>query len=412
MTSSETDFILDISRLLARAGQNVPTGIDRVELAYAQYLLTHMPSHVFFVGLSLTGKMGALPYRLVNTLIASLSKGWNLGDRHHLKRAGIIAHLLKACLLLKRSLPDFTERPVYLLLSHHHLMRTKVIRDFLQQTNALFVPMIHDLIPIEYPEYARPREPGRHKARLRTVISLADAVIVPTQPVRKSLQYYFTDLGRTEIPVWTVSHGVHEQVLQRLSKALPARQTAKPFFIYLSTIEPRKNHLLLLHLWRRMVKQRGKEATPQLILIGKRGWENENILDLLERCPALQELVIEENGLSDEDVAGLLKASNGLLFPSFVEGYGLPVTEAMSLGIPCICADIPVLHEIGEEKLLYIDPLDSLAWQKAIDDFTLRGPLWQAQKERLTNWQPIDWTQSVSEALFHCQSLKTALSRA
>lgn len=191
-----------------------------------------------------------------------------------------------------------------------------------------------------------------------------------------------------------------------MDKFFQKKQELRPFFVYLSTIEPRKNHLLLLHLWRRMVEQRGKEATPYLVLIGKRGWENENILDMLERCPALKDIVFEKNCLSDEDVADLLRNSSGLLFPSFVEGYGLPLAEAMSLGLPCICSDIPVFREVGGDIPLYIDPLDSMNWQKAIDDFSQNGSLWQLQKQKLRNFHPISWTESISIALSQCQNLK------
>ena len=89
----------------------------------------------------------------------------------------------------------------------------------------------------------------------------------------------------------------------------------------LGTIEPRKNHLLLLHLWRELAEALG-DAAPKLLLIGRRGWENENILDLLERCPALQGKVMEYAGLPDAAVAGLLPGARALLFPPFAGGFG------------------------------------------------------------------------------------------
>ncbi|MFD2497976.1 hypothetical protein ACFSTI_02685 [Rhizorhabdus histidinilytica] len=67
----------------------------------------------------------------------------------------------------------------------------------------------------------------------------------------------------------------------------------------LSTIEPRKNHLLLLHVWRRMAETLGPERTPHLAIVGRRGWENENVLDMLERCEAIRGHVHELAGLSD-----------------------------------------------------------------------------------------------------------------
>ncbi|WP_163778702.1 glycosyltransferase family 4 protein, partial [Proteus mirabilis] len=71
----------------------------------------------------------------------------------------------------------------------------------------------------------------------------------------------------------------------------------RPTFVACGTIEPRKNHLLLLHLWRALAERLGA-ATPRLVLVGRRGWEAENIVDMLERCPAIREHVVEVSGLS------------------------------------------------------------------------------------------------------------------
>lgn len=403
MSKQSFSFILDISRLLSRAGQNVPTGIDRVELAYAEYLLTHHKDNTYFAAFVFPGWIGFLPQKVVLPFISALAAGWNLGKKSNIAKARKISRALKTRLFLPPTFPVIKGTAFYLLVSHHHLMNIKAIRHFLSRTHAHFIPMIHDIIPIEYPEYSRPREMMRHKARMKTVMTLADAIIVPTNQVGISVKSLFTSTTRHNLPIWTIPHGVHQSIHHK-NNCSPKDST--PYFVCLSTIEPRKNHMLLLHLWRRMVEERGKATVPRLILVGKRGWENENILDLLERAPALKDVVIEKNSLSDEDVASLLQNSNGLLFPSFTEGYGLPLTEAMSLNVPSICSDIPVLREVGEDIPLFIDPLDAPEWEKAIDDFCQHGPLWQAQKERLKTWTPVSWPQSVHNALEHCMSMK------
>ncbi|QHI95140.1 glycosyltransferase [Aristophania vespae] len=406
LSSEAVFFILDISRLISRAGQTVPTGIDRVELAYAEYLLAHEAPQARFVALSLTGQISALPSEMVRAFIESLCKGWNLGERDAVQHSKKISQQLKRYLLLGREPAYMAGRKrIMLLISHHHLMRQKTIARSLKRFKALFVPMVHDLIPLQYPEYARPREPARHAARMKTVAELSHGVITPTMAVANDLKPLFEEKKRSKTPIWPIPHGVHTQVLHHLEEILPNHKTDKPFFVCLGTIEPRKNHLLLLHLWRQMVEKRGKDNVPSLVLIGKRGWENENIIDLLERSPALKDVVEETNSLSDDDVAALLKGSCGLLFPSFSEGYGLPLAEAMALGVPAICADIAVLREVGGEMPVYLDPLDGPAWQNAIDDFTRFGPLYQAQKERLKGWKPFPWPQSVEQALNQCRAL-------
>lgn len=406
MNNLSPSFVLDISRLLSRAGRSIPTGIDRVELAYAEHLLAYHEKQTYFVALSPAGWISQLPHRTVSEFITALIHGWNLGEKKYIVEAGKISNILKAYTFLARSLPPFNKPAFYLLISHHHLMKQKTISNFLLKTKCYFVPMVHDLIPMEYPEYARPREKLRHLKRMITVVKLAHAVIVPTNYVKKLLDSLFLQENRQNIPVWTVPHGVYKQhITYNRFQNKPIYDKKKPYFVYLSTIEPRKNHLLLLNLWRQMIQTRGKENVPRLILIGKRGWENENILDLLERSPLLEGVVMEESHLSDEEVIHLLRNANGLLFPSFTEGFGLPLTEAMSLSVPSICSDIPSLREVGENIPIYLSPLDATDWAKVIDDFSAHGPLWQAQKKRLHKWSPISWSQSVAKTLSHCTTL-------
>ena len=146
----------------------------------------------------------------------------------------------------------------------------------------------------------------------------------------------------------------------------------RPYFVVCGTIEPRKNHLLLLHVWRDLVARLG-EAAPKLLIVGARGWENEHVLDLLERCPALRGHVIEASGLPTPSVRWLLHGARALLMPSFAEGYGLPLVEALASGVPVIASDIPVFQEVGGGRVLAIDPTDGPRWREAICAFAAAG---------------------------------------
>ena len=134
--------------------------------------------------------------------------------------------------------------------------------------------------------------------------------------------------------------------------------------------------------------------TPKLLLIGRRGWENENIIDMLERCPALTGVVREYADLPDDAVAGLLQGARALLFPSFAEGYGLPLAEALALGVPAICSDLPALREVGGDAPDYLSPLDGLGWRHFILGFAEEDSrLREKQLQRLAQWSRPSWTQ-------------------
>ena len=358
-------IFMDVSRLLSRAGNPVPTGIDRVEVEYVRYLLRHAAERTIFTAIHPLGHIGLLQRDEVIAFIDQMEAVWN-GEKVSPRSAKWTArHLTFVRTLASGSAVQ--PGGIYLLVSHHHLTRPDSIARFLRRHRAVFVPMVHDLIPIEFPEYARPAEPERHLRRITTVTDLADGVIVPSKAVEASLAPFIARSGR-KIIVKTIPHGLHLHAMREETATMPrTSQDQRPYFVSLGTIEPRKNHLLLLNQWRNMVQELGEHA-PQLILVGRRGWENENVLDMLERCPALQGHVIEHNDLSDPQVVALLRRSQGLLFPSFAEGFGLPLAEALMLGVPCICSDLPVFREVAGDMALYLDPTNGPAWQTAIMD--------------------------------------------
>jgi glycosyltransferase involved in cell wall biosynthesis len=108
------------------------------------------------------------------------------------------------------------------------------------------------------------------------------------------------------------------------------------------------------------------DATPPLVLAGQCGWETEVIVDHLERSPPVRRFVHEISGLGDAELAKLIAGARALLSPSIIEGFNLPVAEALSMGTPVIVSDIPVHRELAVGARL-IDPLDGPAWSEAIE---------------------------------------------
>ena len=80
----------------------------------------------------------------------------------------------------------------------------------------------------------------------------------------------------------------------------------------------------------------------------------------------LKPFVRELGNLDDQDMFALIGKARALLFPSFTEGFGLPLMEAAELGVPVIASDLDVFHEIVDDGALFLDPLDGPAWKAAI----------------------------------------------
>jgi glycosyltransferase involved in cell wall biosynthesis len=171
------------------------------------------------------------------------------------------------------------------------------------------------------------------------------------------------------------------------------RPIKQPYFVMLGTIEPRKNHWFVLHVWRRLVEVHGARA-PTLVIIGRRGWECENVVDMLERCAPLRGKVIEEGHCSDARLYNYLHHAQALLFPSFVEGYGMPLAEALVMNVPVIASDLPVFREIAADVPDYLDPLDGPGWISSVLDYAAPASQnRQAQLARMEQFQGPTWSQ-------------------
>lgn len=387
--------ILDISRLISRVRYSTPSGVDRVEMAYARGLLAHYGEALTFAAVHPTGLYGRLPRQAALAYLDELDRRWSSQEEHPRQRSLLSILPQLAALLPSRAntiLPD----PVYVQASPHHLTHLAKVQRILAREQARFLCMVHDLIPIEFPEYARPGGAGLHQRRIETVAATADAVIVNSAATARSVQPWL-DRG-TRRPTVDVALLGTEPL--HAADIVPAGDTVspgerRPYFVCLGTIEPRKNHLLLLHLWRHFAEILRPAEIPRLIVIGRRGWENEQVIDMLERCPALVGHVEELSGCSDARLAALLRGARALLMPSFVEGYGMPVAEALSVGTPAICSDIAALREVGGDVPDYRDPLDGPGWGAAILDHAAQGPRYCTQMERLTRWRAPTWEEHI-----------------
>ena len=260
-------------------------------------------------------------------------------------------------------------------------------RAWLGETAVRPVYFVHDLIPITHPQFCRAGEGDRHKERMRTVLATGAGVIGNSQATLDSLAEFGRAQGLPDPPALAAWLGV-TPLAEEPSAKDPA---ARPTFLVLGTIEARKNHLMLLQLWKHLIDRLGDDA-PRLLVIGQRGWECDEVFDLLDHSDTLRGHVAELGRCDDKALARHLSAARALLFPSLAEGFGLPLVEALAAGTPVIASDLPVFREIGQGVPDLLDPLDASAWEKAIlayadSDSAARA----AQLGRLAGFRPPTW---------------------
>lgn len=382
----EPEIVLSVSRLLSRVLTNQPSGVDRVELSYARELMRQSPGTLSFSAWNpLFKRYGRLSPYWAKRYLDRIEERWTMGRRRPRASRKIDAFWWMVALFplpIPRKQPG--ARRVLIQPSPDTLDQPRLMARIVAREGGAFIALVHDLIPIEHPEYARAGGDVIHRTRMATLARLADGLIANSHATAGGLKRL---LPATHAPAIRVAPlGTHAAVLQAPRFVPPT----EPYFVCLGTIEPRKNHLLLLNVWRRLADISANP--PRLLVIGKRGWENENIVDMLERCPAVAAHVDEINGMADADVAAALTGACALLMPSFAEGFGMPVAEALMVKTPVICSDLPALREAGGNAPEYLDPLDGTAWIQAILDYAGSRPERREMAlSRVGDWTPPTW---------------------
>lgn len=365
------EVLIDVTRLLGRFMKGrLPTGVDRVNLAYVRHYGQRARAVVRLARLSFV-----LPKAESDQLFQ-----WLLVPSQRLD----VAILIAKGLLLGWNKQRVAGRVLFNV-GHSGLEQTAypaMLRR--QQVRPIFV--VHDLIPITHPEYCRQGERELHLARMNNVLAVASGVIANSQATLNDLVSFAKSAGQP------LPRSVVALLAPGMSGISPGkRPMAPPYFVILGTIEPRKNHWLLLQLWRGLVERLGQQA-PRLVVIGQRGWECENVVDLLERCEHLKGFVVEHSICSDTELVTYLHHAQALLFPSFAEGYGMPLVEALALGVPVIASDLPVFREVAGEIPEYVDPLDGKRWSELVKEYTKPdSPLRIAQLRRIEDFKVPTW---------------------
>lgn len=198
--------------------------------------------------------------------------------------------------------------------------------------------LVHDVIPLEHPEFQRPNTVAPFRDKMQRVAQDADLVIYNSLDTRRRTESIFQEWGRVPPAVVALlGVDVPEPKPDELPKHLLLHEL---YFVTVGTIEPRKNHAFLLGLWAQM----GVDAPP-LVICGNRGWNNDVVFARLDALRA-NDQIIEAPGLSDRAVAALVQGATATLFPTVSEGFGLPPVESLRLGTRVLCNDLEVLREV------------------------------------------------------------------
>jgi alpha-1,2-rhamnosyltransferase len=262
------------------------------------------------------------------------------------------------------------------------------------------VSVIYDLIPLTHPQFYDTRLVQIFNEWFDWIAKTADGYVAISATVRDQVR---EELHRRVGPAKADSlwfdyfHLGSELDLREETAAVETRltrlfDTPEPVFLMVSTIEPRKNHDYLLDAFE-LAWAAG--STARLCIAGRIGWKCDALLARVRNHPELNRRLFMFNDLSDTSLEHAYSHASALVFPSYVEGFGLPLVEAMQRGLPAMGSDIPVFREIGGEFMAYFD----LAEPQNLADLVARfesSKQFPAARD-VADWRWIGWREASAQ---------------
>lgn len=275
-----------------------------------------------------------------------------------------------------------------------------------------FSTLIHDLIPIEYESLVEQHHVVQFRNWLREAIPVSDVVLTTSQHSRNALVKLANDSGwpLPRVEVVEPGSGLNEQLT---SGDLTTVDLPQRYVLFVSTIEIRKNHRLLVKIWRRLLERRGADAVPTLIFAGKIGWLVDDLLADLMASDYLGGKIVLMPGLSDAELRQAYRSSLFTVFPSLCEGWGLPIAESLMHGKFCVASNRTSIPEVGGDLVDYFDPANEDDVLAKIERLLLDPAYLKAREARLqAEYRPRTWTDCVHALIGYLEQTLTAETRA
>jgi O-antigen biosynthesis alpha-1,2-rhamnosyltransferase len=294
--------------------------------------------------------------------------------------------------------------------SSWHVSVDDAVEQF-KKADAKVVYVIYDLIPVLHPEFCDKGVVPIFDRWIRNTRNYADGYLCISNAVKYDLQHFMQNhqcSKATEFLYGSFPLGCDFVAMPNPNGHVPTLLSGMfgvaPTILMVSTIEPRKNHRMVLDafdtLW-----ERGVDVN--LVIVGKVGWNVQQLMLRIKSHPRLGRQLFVVNDADDAVVDHCYANSTGLVFASYTEGFGLPIVEALAAGLPVIASDIPCHREVGGELITYfdLDKVDTLVYQLTgliSNKNQCRKQLRDAVK---ASGVVVSWNESAYQAVDFCETV-------
>ncbi|MCA3628094.1 MAG: glycosyltransferase family 4 protein [Methylobacterium sp.] len=407
----------NLLRLILAATHTTPRGVDRIDYGYIIYLLDHWPEDVVGVMPTLIGPRCFRREQLFKAR-ERLNDLWREsgnpdGDpalarlvlrfdnpgtpepppkpRGFLPGARGIPRIAKLILgggvTLGKPITALPQNALYLDIGHYGLTFPRAFRWRRKRPDIRTIFMVHDTIPLEYPELVAEETFRAHQRLVAKTAKYADALIVPTRSAGKAVRDALALHRARDIAIHALPLPIDDLFSRKVN---PVRDLQnRPYFMICGAVEPRKNHRLLIEVWRELIR-RHDDAAPKLIVAGSPGYASREIIREMTSEESLRRHILLVSGLSSPAMAQLMAGARAVLMPSFIEGFGLPPGEALSVGTPALVSDIPAHREAVGGAGEFLPSKNPDPWVDAIEKLLDDG-YFRARRAAAHGFKPRRW---------------------
>lgn len=223
---------------------------------------------------------------------------------------------------------------------------------------------IHDLSLMLHQNTHEAHRVRRFRRRLPVMVRAATMIVTPTESVRREVcERLKLAPGKVVAVPEAARDNFRPMEMEQTVEARKRLGVTDDFLLFVGTIEPRKNLLVLVRAFKELLLKTA--LRPQLVIAGKKGWLTEELFAYVKQS-GVAERVLFTDYVGDDDLRALYSSCRALIYPSLYEGFGLPPLEAMACGAPVIASRIPAIQEVLGSNARLVSPTDVEALAESI----------------------------------------------
>ena len=372
---------------------NINTGIQRV----VRNIIYHIDKYVAM------NDMELVTVALVNGTFIDIDKEKIQRYKPLSKSSNILQRIKRKIELYWASLNQIErlyEGDILLMLDSSWYLNVWQSVSHAKESGLTVIGATYDLIPISHPQFCDETLGRVFDKWYGLSMHYFDGYLSISKSVMDSLKQYLVeqgaDIDRYSFDYFTLGSDFDRATLDDVVPRAKLRSIYKnggSIYLTVSTIEPRKNHRVVFQAMKKLWKD-GVDIS--WVIVGREGWRVEELLKEMKSHKEYGKRFWIFNDLDDEGLRYCYRHSKALIFPSIIEGYGLPIIESLYYGLPVLASDTPIHREVGKDNISYFnidsnEPLERILGSiedgtrelQAIDRDSIHIPTWDESAREL-----------------------------